>query len=198
MASEGVLAELWPPALVLVVAASLRLVSGSLGLPPFLDQDSVGYFAPGFDLMTRGEFTVGLRRTPGYSIFSAGVMALFGTESIFPLLAVQHVLAVGLAVLAYALSRMLFGRPTALVGGLLVGLDGALVLFGHSVMTEVLFGFWLLLSCVLATLALRTDGLPGLLLWFVLGVSLGALTLVRPVGQILLVPLTVACLLLLP
>ena len=124
-------------------------------------------------------------------------MALFGTESIYPLLAVQHVLAVGLAVLAYVLSRILFGRPTALLGGLLVGLDGPLVLFGHCVMTEVLFGFWLLLSCVVATLALRTSGLPGLLLLFVLGVSIGALTLVRPVGQILLVPLTVACVLLL-
>jgi hypothetical protein len=198
MVSAGVLAELWPPALVLLVAACLRLVWWSLGLPPFLDQDSVGYFAPGFDLVTDGQLTVGLRRTPGYSIFAAGVMALFGTESIYPLLAVQHSLAVGLAVLAYVLGRMLFGRPTALLGGLLVGLDSALVLFGHSVMTEVLFAFWLLLSCVLATLVLRTDGLPGLLLMLVLGVSLGALTLVRPVGQILLVPLTVACLLLLP
>src|SRR5439155_12058674 len=125
------------------------------GLPPFLDPDSVGYFVPGWDLVTNGQLTVGLRRTPAYPLFAAAVLAVSGISSLYPLLAVQHALAVALSGLTYVLGRLLFGRPTALLAGLLVGLDGPLLFFGQAVMTEVLFALWLVLSCVLLTLALK-------------------------------------------
>jgi 4-amino-4-deoxy-L-arabinose transferase-like glycosyltransferase len=184
--------ELWPLGLVLVAAAGIRAVWWSLGLPPFLDPDSWGYFVPGYDLLTSGQLTVGLRRTPGYALFSAGVLGVFGRDSLMPLLGVQHLIGVVTAGLTYLLGRVLFGRMTALLAGLLVALDGALLLLEHNVMTEALSAFWLVAGCLLLVLGLRLDRT---VLVFLAGLALGILTIIRPTGQVMLLPPLVGCLL---
>jgi 4-amino-4-deoxy-L-arabinose transferase-like glycosyltransferase len=90
--------------------------------------------------------------------------------------------------LTYGLGRLTFGRPAGLIAGLLVALNGALVLSGQSIMTETLFTF-LLVATLLALLLAGRSGHWG---WAMLaGLGLGASALTRPVAQALvtLVPL---------
>jgi 4-amino-4-deoxy-L-arabinose transferase-like glycosyltransferase len=184
--------ELWPLGLVLAAAACMRAVWWSLDLPPFLDPDSWGYFVPGYDLLTSGQLTVGLRRTPGYALFSAAALGVFGQNSLMPLLAIQHLIGVATAGLTYVLGRVLFGRATAVLAGLLVALDGPLLLLEHNVMTETLSAFWLVATSLLLVVGLKLDRA---ILVFVGGLALGALTIIRPTGQAMLLPPLVACLL---
>src|SRR5687768_6560211 len=79
--------ELWPIALVLLVAGCIRTVFWSINLPPFLNPDSIQYFRPAFDLISSGELNLGLLRTPGYPFFLAGTLASFGRDNLFPILA---------------------------------------------------------------------------------------------------------------
>src|SRR5207247_10269519 len=69
-------AEIWPFAAVLATTALVRIVWWMLSLPPFVDPDSVSYFVPGYDLVTSGQLTLGLRRPPGYPLFCAALLAL--------------------------------------------------------------------------------------------------------------------------
>jgi 4-amino-4-deoxy-L-arabinose transferase-like glycosyltransferase len=155
--------------------------------PVFLSGDSQSHFLPGFDLVRGFDFDPELRRPPGYAAFAAGVIVLLG-EDLRALALAQHILGVATALLTFWLGRLTFGRAAGLAGGLLVALDGALILSEHSVMTETLFGALLLATLVLLVLAARR----GQWAWcLAAGVALGAATLTRPVGQILipLVPL---------
>jgi hypothetical protein len=185
-------AELSPFALVLLASAGIRLVWWSFSLPPFVMPDSVGYFVPGFVLVDSGQLQLDLRRTPGYPLFAAGTLAVFGRDSLYPLLAVQQAIGWSTAGLTYVLGRLLFGRPTALLAGLLIGLDGALLLSEQLIMTETLFAFWLILSCVLLVLGVKYQQ-PVLL--NLSGLALGVLTLVRPTGHVLVLSPLLACLL---
>jgi hypothetical protein len=185
-------AELSPFALVLLASAGIRLLWWSFALPPFVMPDSVGYFVPGFVLLESGQLQLDLRRTPGYPLFTAGVLAVFGRDSLHPLLAVQHAIGWSTAGLTYLLGRLLFGRPTALLAGLLIGVDGALLLSEQLIMTETLFALWLIVSCVLLVLGMKCQQ-PVLL--SLSGLALGVLTLVRPTGHILVLSPLLACLL---
>jgi 4-amino-4-deoxy-L-arabinose transferase-like glycosyltransferase len=75
---------------------------------------------------------------------------------------------------------------------LLIGLDGALLLSEQLIMTETLFAFWLILSCVLLVLGVKYQQ-PVLL--NLSGLALGVLTLVRPTGHVLVLSPLLACLL---
>jgi hypothetical protein len=74
----------------LLASAGIRLVWWSFSLPPFVMPDSVGYFVPGFVLVDSGQLQLDLRRTPGNPLFAAGTLAVFGRDSLYPLLAVQQ------------------------------------------------------------------------------------------------------------
>jgi hypothetical protein len=175
---------------VLATATAIRIAWWSLELPPFLGPDSVGYLVPGYDLATSGDFSLGLRRTPGYPLFCAAILALSGGSSLQPLLIAQHALGIATAGLAYALGRLLFGCPTALLAGLLVGLDGGLLLFEHEVMTESLFAFALTLTCLLLVRGLARTRASLIL---IAGLALGFVALIRPSGQVLLLPAMLGC-----
>jgi len=172
--------------LLSVVATTLRLAF-LYRVPVILTGDSQSHYLPGFDLAFGNEFEPELRRPPGYAAFVAGVILLLG-EELRGLAFAQHVLGVGMVALTYALGVMTFGRVAGLLGGLLVALNGALLLSGQSVMTETLFTVVLLATVLTLLLAGKT----GHWAWaLVAGVTLGAASLTRPVAQalVVLVPL---------
>jgi hypothetical protein len=149
--------------------------------PVFLTGDSQSHYLPGFDLAFGAGFDPELRRTPGYPLFVAGVIGFLG-EDLRALAFAQHCLGVATAVLTYALGRLTFGWVAGLLAGLLVALDGALILSEHSMMTETLFGT-LLVATLAALLAGHRTGRWG---WYLLGgLLLGMAALTRPVAQIL-------------
>ena len=172
--------------LIGVVAALLRLAF-LYRVPVLLTGDSQSHFLPGFDLVHGYTFEPELRRPPGYALFAAGTILLFG-EDLRALAFVQQVLGVLTALLAYGLGRVTFGRLAGLLAGLLVAVNGALIVSGQSIMTETLFTFLLLGTLLLLLQAGRTGRWP----WAVTaGLALGAAALTRPVAQalVLLVPL---------
>jgi 4-amino-4-deoxy-L-arabinose transferase-like glycosyltransferase len=171
-----------------LVAAILRLAF-LYRAPVFLTGDSQSHYLPGYDLALGLGFDPELRRTPGYPVFVAGVITFLG-EDLRALAFAQHLLGTATALLTYWLGRVTFGRPAGAVAGLLVALNGALILSEHSVMTEALFGTLLVAALAALTVAVRGGRWP----WFLLGgCLLGLAALTRPVAQILLplVPLVV-------
>lgn len=177
----------------LVALTVIGLVAGLLRLaflyrvPAILTGDSQSHYLPGYDLAFGNQFEPELRRPPGYAFFVAGTILVLG-EELRSLVFVQQLLGVGAALLTYLLGRVTFGRAAGLLGGLLVALNGALILSGQSIMTETLFTA-LLLATLLVLLYAGRSGHWG---WALLaGLLLGAASLTRPVAQalVMLVPL---------
>lgn len=169
------------------VTASLLRLAFLYRVPVILTGDSQSHYLPGYDLAFGNQFEPELRRPPGYAFFVAGTILLLG-EELRALAFVQHLLGVATALLTYVLGRLTFGRPAGLLAGLLVALNGALVLSGQSIMTETLFTFLLVGTLLLLLLA----GRSGHWGWALLaGLGLGAAALTRPVAQalVILVPL---------
>jgi 4-amino-4-deoxy-L-arabinose transferase-like glycosyltransferase len=180
-------------ALIGMVAALLRLAF-LYRVPVLLTGDSQSHFLPGFDLVHGYSFEPELRRPPGYALFAAGTILLLG-DDLRALAFVQQVLGVATALLAYGLGRITFGRAAGLLAGLLVAINGALIVSGQSIMTETLFTFLLLLTLLL----LLKAGKSGHWGWALLaGVVLGAAALTRPVAQILVLAVPLAFLLYAP
>jgi hypothetical protein len=175
--------------LLLVVSTRAAFFNSA---PPFLNPDSAGYYVPGRNLAFGEGFNLGLRRTPTYPLFIAGVISLVG-EDLQALVTIQHVLFGPLLVLlTYVLARLLADRLVAFVAAALTAVSGPLLLYEHYVMTEVPFAVLLLGLLVALVLARRRGGLR----WPMLaGLVFAALILCRPVGQIL-APVVVGMLLL--
>lgn len=178
--------DLWCVLLIVLVAALLR-GAFLFRAPVFATGDTEGYLAPAYALARGVEFELASKRTPAYPLFVAGVIRL-GGEDLRSVVFVQHALGVLTAVLTYALARASFtparfGRVVGLGAGLLVALNGALVLSEHAIMTEALFD-----PLVVAALTALVGGLRTRRLWLytAAGLLLGLATLVRPVAQALL------------
>lgn len=178
---------------VLVVAAMLR---GAVlyRAPVFATGDSEGYLAPGYALARGLEYDLASKRTPAYPWLVAFAIVV-GGEDLRGLLLLQHGLGVLTAGLTFALGRLSFtparlGRLVGLGAGLLVALNGALILSEHTVMTEALF-----VPLVVGALTALVGALRGgsLVLFGVAGLLLGLATLTRPVAQVLIpiVPLAI-------
>lgn len=155
--------------------------------PMFMQHDSEGYFLPAYELYSGEGFGVGFRRTPAYPLFLAGVLTIFG-ESLAGALIAQHLLGAGTAALTYLLGRATFGRLAGLGAGLLVAVNGALIVSEHYLMTEALF-IPLLTATLLTLIAGARSGRARTLIGA--GLLLGVTILCRPIAQALypLVPL---------
>ena len=180
--------DLWCVLLIVLVAALLR-GAFLFRAPVFATGDTEGYLAPAYALARGVEFELASKRTPAYPAFVAGVIGLAG-EDLRSVVFVQHALGVLTAALTFVLARASFtppalGRIVGLGAGLLVGLNGALVLSEHAIMTEALFDPLVVGALTALVVALRTGRLS---LFALAGVLLGLATLVRPVAQAL-VPL---------
>jgi hypothetical protein len=62
-----------------LLALAIRLPI-ALHAPPFVDLDTRQYLKPAFDLLQGEELGLTLRRTPGYPLFLAAALWLFGAD----------------------------------------------------------------------------------------------------------------------
>jgi 4-amino-4-deoxy-L-arabinose transferase-like glycosyltransferase len=167
---------------VIVVGIIVRVAFSSL-TPPLLNPDSEGYVQGGWDLVHGNGLDLGLRRTPGYSVFIAGAFALLG-EQLSSITRLQHVLGVVNAALAYVVARAALGPIGAFVVGLLTAVSGPMLLYEHYVMTETLSASALLVSLVAL---MRLLDRPTVGAAAVTGISVGIALLCRPALQIVLI-----------
>src|SRR5687768_2031269 len=161
---------------LLVVGASLRLAFAFRSPPFFVGGDSQTYLVPGYELAHGLGFAPILKRPPLYPLFVAFSIAVLG-EDPHGLAFMQHLLGLGTVVLTYWLGRAVFrgvggvlpGRVAGFVAGLLVAVNGTLIIFVRYVMSETLFTF-LVTAAALALVfgarraSWRLYGLGGLLL----------------------------------
>lgn len=173
--------------LVLGVAAALRLAFLFRAPPFYVGGDSPTYLQPAVDLLQGQGFDPIAKRPPLYPLFLAAVIAFFGKD-LQGLSFAQHLLGITTAVATWALGRLTFGRAAGLAAGLLVALNGPLLIFEHYVMAETLFTTLLALA-VLNTLLLARSPRPSLAL--LTGLLFGLASATRQSAQplILLVPL---------
>lgn len=144
---------------LLTIGGALRLAFAFRAPPLFIGGDSQTYLVPGYELARGLGFAPILKRPPMYPLFVAFSIVLMG-EDPHGLAFLQHLLGLGTVVLTYWLARIAFagpGRPLAgrvagLVAGLLVALNGTLIVYEHFVMAETLFTF-LLTAAALALVA---------------------------------------------
>lgn len=181
-----------PRAVLLVVGLAALTIRLALvyRAPAFVIADSDNYFFPGYQLARGLGFDLDLRRTPGYPLFIALVVARVG-EDLSALLLAQHLLGVGTCLLVAWLGLRLFGAWTALLAGLGAAFAAPLLVAEHYMMAEALFIPLVALTLVVLFIALETARPWPLLLG---GVMLGLTTLVRPIGLVAAVALGLALL----
>jgi hypothetical protein len=157
----------------------------ALTVPLAYTNDSVDYYSLGRAFAQAPWFasvdtTV---RTPGYPVFIASVLAIFGDTALW-IVIVQHLALSLLAPLAvWALARYL-PLPAAALAGLLAGIAPALATTANILWTESLYAA--LTTAALLVYARSGDRLRGLL---VAGMLVGAATMVRPTGLLVLLVL---------
>jgi 4-amino-4-deoxy-L-arabinose transferase-like glycosyltransferase len=171
--------------ILVVLAASAFKLAFALRIPAFIAKDSQAYFLPAWDLVHGGQFELGLRRTPGYPLFLAGLLALVG-DDLRGVVLLQHLLGIGTAALAFALGRLTFGsapgvgRAVGVTAGLLTAVSAPLVAYEHYLLTEPLFAFMVTAMLVGLVWAIRRDQAR---LWLLGGLLIGLAAMVKPVAQ---------------
>ncbi|MBA2449361.1 MAG: glycosyltransferase family 39 protein, partial [Chloroflexi bacterium] len=174
-------ADLLALILILAVGGALRLAFFPRA-PVFIGGDTSQYYVPAAALLNGEGFPLPLKRPPLYPLFMAFVGWGLGPD-LRGLVAVQHVLGLGVALLAYGIGRLAFGRLVGLLSGLAAAVSGGLLIYEHYVLTEALFTFLLALAVFLSMLALRRDAVG----WYVVsGLAIGLATLTRPHALVLL------------
>ena len=171
--------------ILLAVGGAIRLALQSRAPAFFVGGDSQTYLLPAYELVRDGDWDMGARRPPGYPLFVAAAIALFG-EDPRALAAVQHGLGLLVIACTYGIGRSMAGRAAGFLAGLGVALSGPLLVYERYVMAEALFTL-LLGGSVLALLAARGSGRGGWLA-FAGGLVLALGWLVRP-SALLLAPI---------
>lgn len=125
--------------------------------------------------------TLGTQRTPGYPLYLAGVYAVFGVAPWVALL-LQIILSATMLFMLYGLSCHWFNQKAAIFAGLFYALEPHVVLYSSYLLTDTLFSVFFLGSLVMFLVALETRKGPH---FFLVGLLIGILTLIRPVGEFL-------------
>ena len=165
-------------ALVVGVAAWMRLQFVAIGVPAFVTPDSDDYLQPAYDLAHGLGFDLELRRTPLYPLFIALILALGG--NLAGVATAQHALGVVTTAATYGLGRATFGPLAGLLAGLAVAVSGPLLIYEHYVMAESLFTLVLTVAVLLLVVSVRRGATPWLL---AAGMATGLAALTRPIGQ---------------
>ncbi|MFN8521720.1 MAG: glycosyltransferase family 39 protein [Chloroflexota bacterium] len=167
-------------AAIVTVAGLIRLAF-AFRAPVFILHDSGSYFTPAWDLVNGLGFDLSPRRTPVYPGFLAASMVLIG-EDLTGLILLQHGLGVVAAALTYVAGTLAFNRVAGAIAGLLVAVNGALLVSEHYLMPEALLTVLLLSALIVAVVAIR-----GGRLWLfgVTGALAGVAVLCKPVAQTL-------------
>jgi hypothetical protein len=172
--------------LTIVVLAALAFKLGfALRIAPFIAKDSQAYFLPAWDLVSTGQFELGLRRTPAYPLFLSGALLLTG-DDLRGITLLQHLLGVVTAGLAFVLGRLMAGpqaaagRVVGVVAGLLTAVSAPLVVYEHYLLTETLFAFTVTAMLTMLVWACRQNQAR---LWLLGGLLVGVAAMVKPIAQ---------------
>jgi len=162
--------------LLLAIGAAARLAFAFRAPPLFVGGDSQTYLVPGYELAHGFGFAPILKRPPLYPLFVALSIVLMG-EDPHGLAFLQHLLGLGTVVLTYWLGRVAFGgaggeaigRVAGFAAGLLVAVNGTLIVYERYVMGETLATFLLCAASLALVVAAqraswRLYALGGLLL----------------------------------
>jgi hypothetical protein len=181
-------------ALALCVRAGLFAAASSVHPDSHMTPDSYGYEALGRTLLHEARFAAGperpahTRRTPAFPLLVALVYAVAG-EQPRVVVWVGIVLSTFTVALAAWLAHRLWGERAAWIAGLLLALDVPSITASRLFLTETPFTA-LLLSGVAAALCLLTDGRPRAGPGLGTGAFLAAAALTRPIGLLLVVPVS--------
>jgi hypothetical protein len=153
--------------------------------------DSAGYLRLAAGLVAGQGFQDDGYRTPGYPLVLAALDPLPGRRE-DAVVAIQHVLGAVLVAAIVLVAWRFFGRAPAVVAGAMAAATPALVYIEHAILTDFAFAVAILAGAVALAHAVER---PGRLRPLILtGVLFGIATLIRPVGQFLLLaaPLALA------
>jgi 4-amino-4-deoxy-L-arabinose transferase-like glycosyltransferase len=173
--------EAFQVSLLLTLALLVRLAL-HFRSPALVGKDSQSYFLPGWEIARGLPWELGQRRVPLYPLFIAASVLTLG-EELRSLALAQHLLGVVSVGVTYLLGRLIFGRPAGLLAGLLVAIDGPLLIYERYVLSEALFALLLGLATLAAIVAVKRGRWGG---WVLAGVALGLAILTRPVAQVLI------------
>jgi|GEM_PF-4712945 len=152
-----------------------------LNISVFSSQDSVGYYKFAQSLIDNPRFgLISSARTPGYPVFLAIAITLFGRSAIW-IGILQHIALSLLAPLTiWAFARRI-SLPFAIVIGLCVGCVPALSLTANAIWTESLYAVFA--SAALIIFFAKSGNLRALL---IVGLCIGIAAMIRPTGLIIL------------
>lgn len=176
---------LWVVLLVNVAIRAAYLCT----FPLLITNDSVGYLRWAGEVLDGHALTITRYRTPGYSLWLAGIIGTFGRGP-GPILFAQHALATIATLAVAAASYRLAGRRAALVAGVGLSLDPYLLMFGSFALSESVT-----ISLVCIAVAAAISPKRPIAAVVVVALAAGAATLCRPAIQILLPFLVGACVL---
>jgi hypothetical protein len=178
----GSVAAHWQFAIVVAVAVVMRIIV-MLGYPPILwFDDSYNYI---YDAFTHHADVI---RANGYPFF---LQLLLPLHSVYPIGLIQAAMGVAIGIVIYALLRRR-GLPWwgAALAAVPVLFDSYQLHLEHMITSDVLFVFLVTVAIVI----LCWNDRPSVLVMAVAGLLIGYATLVRSVGQPLLVVILVAML----
>src|SRR5947199_696750 len=174
-------------AVVAVIAAVTNFLYFALASNDYFFPDSFTYLEPARNLLRGLGFTdanglIETLRTPGYPLLLAG----FGLR-IVPMIVLQHLLNVALAVAVYLFVMARLGdRFVAIAAAILFAIDTPTLHYANKILTETIFTALLFIVFALVVYARK---LP------LAGVLTGVLVLIRPVATLYFVVIAL-CLLL--
>ncbi len=168
--------------LLLLVGGALRLGLAFRAPPFFVGGDSQTYLVPGYELARGLGFSPILKRPPLYPAFIGAAIGGLG-EDLHGLALAQHALGLVTVVLTYHLGRVALNRAAGLVAGLLVAVNGSLMIYERYVMAETLFTTLLVAASLALVVGMRRASWPFYALG---GLLLGLATLCRPAAELLL------------
>lgn len=146
-----------------------------------------------FGITDSGQIVPTLSRLPGYPAFLAAIFAVFGWGNFRAVLLIQVLFDLGTCLLITDLARRMFSERSAKAAFMLSAVCPFLANYAAAALTETLEIFFTALAldfavCGLATLH-RESNSRSTLPWLGCGLSIGACTLLRPDGGILLASL---------
>ncbi|MGE3909187.1 MAG: ArnT family glycosyltransferase [Chloroflexota bacterium] len=186
-------------ALLLIIGGGMRMAFAFRSPPLFIGGDSQTYLVPGYELARGLGFAPILKRPPLYPLFVAFSIALMG-EDPHGLAFLQHLVGMGTIVLTYWLARAVFagaggllaGRLAGIVAGLLVALNGTLIIYERYVMAETVFTFLLTAAALMLVLGMQRASWR---LYAASGLFLALASMNRAAAQLLLPIVPLAALL---
>ena len=163
---------------------------------PTLRPDSYGYLSVANELSV-GLSRLSLVRPPGYPLLIAVAdLVLPGSREQAVIIA-QHLIGAGVAVGVLLVAWRLFGKAPAIVAAIIAVLSPQMLAIEHAVLSDFLFTVLVFAGIAALALAVQEEQ-PALRRLAVVGVLFGAATLVKPLGQVLVVVVPIVLILSLP